>query len=423
MRRSGKETAAARGSRHPSPGCLERPSAGVAGRKPWDRRTQAWTATVLVVVFVLGIALALAGGGTRPAAAAEGAPPRDGQVPAGPGAGTPRGQEAGAEAVTPGTWERVALVVHPEPAGQGMAVLVLARWPGQEGPGAGADGALTLPSLRLAQPSRPLPEGLRWTGETLEDASPPPPGESRDYAYAFIADTRASRGRLVVDLPAAVDQLLVMTVAGTLEAAGNGLQPAGTVPGTDLGMPGNDLAVWRAGPLEAGTYTILLMPPGVAAGQAGGSPQSGTGEGGGTAPGTGSPGSAPGSDLLPGQGDLRARGATVAGGAGTGGGAGVAAAMAAGAVVALALAGAARWRRGPRRWWLRRRLLIEAIVDLDRAHAAGEVPEALYREERRRLVEAAVAATRRAWTAGGPRLPGAGEAVAAEAPRGEAPVR
>ncbi|QIA27189.1 hypothetical protein DYI95_006330 [Thermaerobacter sp. PB12/4term] len=395
----------------------------MAAKKLADRRTQAWTATVLVAVFVLGLALALAGGGARPAAAAEGAAPRAGQVPAGPEAGTPRGEEARAAAGTPGTWERVTLVVHPDPSGQGMAVLVLARWPGQPGPGAGTAGALALPSLRLAQPSRPLPEGLRWTGEALEDASPPPPGESRDYVYAFIADTRASQGRLAVDLPAAVEQLLVMTVAGTLEASGSGLQPAGTVSGTELGMPGTDLAVWRAGPLEPGTYTILLMPAGMAAEAAGGPDRSGTGEGGGMAPGTGSQGSAPGSGRIPGQGGPAARGSAGPGGAGTGGWVGAAALVAAGAVAALALVGAARWRRSPRRWWLRRRLLIEAIVDLDRAYAAGEVPEALYREERRRLVEAAVAATRRAWAAGGPRLPGAGEAVAAEAPRGEATAR
>lgn len=367
----------------------------IAGPRRWQR--QEWscspqkgpgrpgrrlTATVLVAVFVLVLVLATAGGGTRAVAAAgSGAP----GTPAGEAAGPPGGEAPTASGAPPGPvgrapWEQVTVVVHPDPAGRGMAVLMLARWRGEVDGQGDAAGALPLPNLQPATPSEPLPQGLRWTGGALEDTAPPAPGEAKDYAYAFVADTRATQGRLHIVLPAAVEQLVVMTVEGELVARGDGLQPAGTVAGAQLGMPGTDLAVWTAGPLAKGTYTVLLMPPGMVPPGDGGAGRgdAGPGAGGGTAP--------------------AGAGSTATSGSATGW-AGGGALVVATALAALGAAGAVRWWHSPARWQRRRRLLIEAIVELDRAHAAGGVPEAIYREERRRLVEAAVAATRRWWAA------------------------
>ncbi|GAB6876114.1 hypothetical protein [Thermaerobacter litoralis] len=353
------------------------------------------TATILVAVFVLAL---LAGGVVRSAAAAGG----QGSGGANP---APTGSAGGAEAAGNAPWQQVTVVVRPDPSGRGMAVLFLARW-GGGGPGTAGGAALPLPSLGSAQPAGPLPEGLRWDGSSLVDGAPPAPGQSRDYAYAFVADTRATRGRLPIQLPAAVGRLVVMTVEGELVAQGEGLNPAGRVSGDQLGMAGTDLAVWAAGPLGPGPYTVQLMPPGMTAG----APGTAGGPAAGEPPAATAPGGGGGAVAGPGTGAAAV----------PGGWAGAAALAGAGVLLTLAGFGAARWWNSPARWRGRRRRLIEAIVELDRAFAAGDVPEAVYQEERRRLVEAAVVATRRGWAAEGGAVPAGSPAAGTGTSRGEA---
>ncbi|WP_148235705.1 hypothetical protein [Thermaerobacter marianensis] len=312
------------------------------------------------------------------------------------GAAAPEGSAAPEAPAAAAPWERITLVVRPDPGGAGMAVLFLARWRGT-----GAEGAsppLALPALEFAEPVPPLPQGLRWEGGRLVDEEPPAPGEARDYSYVLTADTRATRGRLQVVLPAPVEQLTVLTVDGQLVATGEGLEPAGKVAGAGLGMPGVDLLAFVAGPVAGGRYPVTLMPPGMAG--AGGATAGGVDAG--TSAGLGA-------------------------GSGTGGDAGQGAALpaaarwalGAGALMAAATAGAmvARYVNSPARWERRRRALIEAIVELDRAHAAGEVPEAVYESERRRLVAAAVTATRRWW-----QVTGAAPTAAVTEPKGPEPA-
>lgn len=286
-------------------------------------------------------------------------------------------------------WERITLVLRPDPEGRGMAVLFLARWRGGAegghaaggsggGPTAGtgsgtssrpsapptAPGPRILPAIAGGQPAEPLPEGLRWEDGRLVDPAPSRREGARDYAYVLLADPEGTPGHLELVLPAPVERLVVLTVADQLEVRGEGMRPAGTVAGDVVGLPGMDLAAFAAGPLPAGGYRLTLAPPGAAA------------------PGGGGP---PGLRPAPGPGRQVAPWALGFG----------AVLLAAGGVAAV------RWMRSPGRWERRRRALIQAIVELDRAHAQGEIPTGAYEAERRRLVAAAVVATRRWWAASG----------------------
>ncbi|HEY8552735.1 MAG TPA: hypothetical protein VIL40_04715 [Thermaerobacter sp.] len=304
------------------------------------------------------------------------------------GSSTPATAQGSAVEAAP--WERITLVVRPDPEGRGMAVLFLARWRGTtageggEVGGAGGDadgspgsrqsagpsapaaalGPRPLPAVAGGRPAEPLPEGLRWEEGRLVDPAPAGRDGARDYAYVFLVDTRRTADHLEVVLPAPVERLVVLTVADQLQVRGEGMRPAGTVAGESVGLPGMDLAAFAAGPLPAGGYRLTLASPAM------------------TAPGAGEaavprPTRRSGWEIGPWVLGIGA------------------------ALLAAGGAAAVRWGRSPVRWERRRRALIQAIVELDRAHAQGEIPPDVYEAERRRLVTAAVVATRRWWAASG----------------------
>lgn len=287
------------------------------------------------------------------------------------------------------TWQSLSLVIRKNPQSGGLEVLFLAH--------ARNDGPQSLPGFWLPwiEGARPgdeaPPQELAWRPGGWYDPRPLAAGERRAYTYRARVDRPGSQGPLRVDTRAPVQQLHVLTREGELLAQADGLTDLGPVDGAALGLPGVRLHVYQATQLGAAVLDIALLPPDTPAARRDGA-ATGTGPAGAEVPeGEGSPSGGAGEDprdtprvgggATPG---TRRPGEMVRWGAGLGGLAAVTAVL------------AWTWRRrvqGPAGWERRRQRLIGAIVELDQAHQAGELPPDVYERERSRLLQEAVRLT------------------------------
>ncbi|HEY8415246.1 MAG TPA: hypothetical protein VIK99_05680 [Thermaerobacter sp.] len=249
-------------------------------------------------------------------------------------------------------YDGVHVVVRQNPEGNGLDALLLvqARNAGRE-----TLGRVPLPWPEGAElvASREAPAPV-VEGDGLFDERPLAPGSQRRYGYQVRIDARQTGGRILLFPPAPIERLYLFTRDGELVARSDRLSDGGTVDGGQVGAPGVRLHLYEGGPLPAGTVLqVALLPPGMPGG--------------------------------PGDGDRT--GGAVPGVLWSGG----LAAVAAG--VALLVLAARRRGTGPAELRRRRRELIRQIVDLDRAHAAGEIEPEVYAQERERLRQAAIALT------------------------------
>ncbi|PZN09100.1 MAG: hypothetical protein DIU69_09090 [Bacillota bacterium] len=273
-------------------------------------------------------------------------------------------------------YDGVHVVVRQNPEGDRLDALLLVQ-------------ARNTGSETLARVPLPWPEGAELVAvreapapavedDGLYDERPLPPGTQRRYGYQIRIDSRQTGGRILLFPPAPIERFYVLTRDGELVARSDLLSEGGTVDGREMGAPGVRLRLYQGGPLPAGTVLqVALLPPGMPAG--------------------------------PGEEGLRA-GRAVPGALWAGG----LVVAAGGALLVLA---ARRRRAGPAELRRRRRELIRQIVDLDRAHAAGEIEPEVYAEERERLRQAAITLTLELWEGAGAGTPSpAGGAGGDDAP-------